>query len=76
MPGKPTLKRAIAWALLGVTLLFLLTGWGISQFQLVTPLTFGVLGKALSFQLHEWLWLPFGALLVVHVYLGMFRKRC
>lgn len=75
MAEKPTLKRAIAWTLLGVTLLFFLTGWGISQFQLVTPLTLGVLGKAPSFQVHEWLWIPFGVLLSVHVYLGMLHKK-
>ena len=75
MVDKLTVKRAIAWMLLAVTLLFLLSGWGISQFQTVTPLTGGLLGKATSFQVHEWLWIPFGVLLLVHVYLGMFRKK-
>jgi cytochrome b subunit of formate dehydrogenase len=75
MSRKLTLKKAIAWTLLAVTLLFLLSGWGISQYQIVTPLTFGLLGKAQAFQVHEWLWVPFGALLLVHVYLGMFKKK-
>ena len=75
MAEKWALKRAIAWLLLAATLLFLLSGWGISQFQTVTPLTLGLLGKAMSFQVHEWLWIPFSVLLVVHVYLGMFRKK-
>ena len=73
--SKPTLKNAVALALLACTLLFLMSGWGITQFQLVTPLTLGLLGKAQSFQLHEWLWVPFGALLVAHVYLGMFKRK-
>lgn len=75
MMEKWAVKRAIAWMLLAVTLLFLLSGWGITQYQIVTPLTLGLMGKATSFQVHEWLWIPFGVLLVVHVYLGMFRKK-
>ena len=72
---KPTLKNTVALALLACTLLFLLSGWGVTQFQFVTPLTFGLLGKALSFQVHEWLWIPFGALLVAHVYLGVSKRN-
>lgn len=69
------LKRAIAWTLMAVSVLFLLSGFGITQYQIVTALTFGLLGKAVAFQLHEWLWIPFVVLLVVHVYLGRFRKK-
>jgi len=72
---KLTLKNAIALALLAFTMLFLLSGWGITQFQIVTPLTFGLLGKALSFQIHEWLWVPFGVLLAAHIYLGIFKRK-
>lgn len=75
MVNKLMLKRTIAWTLLGVTVLFLLSGFGITQYQIITPLTFGLLGKALSFQLHEWLWIPFGLLLILHVYLGMYRLK-
>lgn len=75
MAKKQTMKVAIAWTLLAVTALFLISGFGITQYRLVTPLTFGLLGKATSYQVHEWLWIPFGILLVVHVYLGIFRKK-
>ena len=53
------IKKAIAWSLLGVTLLFLLTGFGIGNSNIVTPLTLGILGKAASFKWHEFLWIPF-----------------
>ena len=75
MDGKVQLKRTVAWTLLVVSVLFLLSGFGITQYQIVTALTFGVLEKAVAFQVHEWLWIPFVVLLVVHVYLGMFRKK-
>jgi thiosulfate reductase cytochrome b subunit len=71
-------KRAVAWLLLLVSLAFLLTGFGITQYRIVEPLTLGVLGKALSFRLHELLWVPFVILLIIHVAMalaGRARRR-
>lgn len=70
-----TIKKAIAWSLLGVTLLFLLTGFGIENSNIVTPLTLGLLGKAASFKWHEVLWIPFVILLAAHLTFNMVLNR-
>jgi hypothetical protein len=57
----------IAWLLLAVTVVYLVSGFGITNQEIVGPLTAGFLGKALAFRLHDVLWLPFIALLVLHV---------
>lgn len=72
MSGRNTVKiRAwIAWILLGVTLLYLLSGFGITNPGIVGPLTAGIMGKALAFRVHDLLWIPFIALLALHVLLN------
>jgi hypothetical protein len=69
------IRRAVAWCLLVTILFYMLTGFGITYWNIVSPLTFGLLGKALSFRIHDVLWAPFLLLLVVHVTLGLTRKR-
>ena len=69
------IKWAIAWSLLVVTLLFLLTGFGIEYSSIVAPMTLGFLGKAASFKWHEVLWIPFVILLAAHVIINLLLKR-
>jgi CHASE2 domain-containing sensor protein len=64
-----TIKKLIAWLLLAVSLAFLLTGFGITNPELVGPFTVGILSKSWSIRLHEVLWAPFLALLATHVIL-------
>ncbi|BAI62161.1 hypothetical protein MCP_2089 [Methanocella paludicola SANAE] len=68
------IKRIIAWTLLAVTLFYLLTGFGITNSSTVDSLTLGLLGKAMSFRLHEILWIPFIILLAAHVFLNTLMK--
>jgi hypothetical protein len=63
------------WSLLVVTVLFVLSGLGITHYQIITPLTFGILDKALSFKVHDVLWLPFTILLVLHILLIILIKK-
>jgi hypothetical protein len=63
-------KRLVMWLLGGVTVLFLLTGFGITSQDMVTPLTLGVLSKSVSYQLHTYLWGPFLILFLLHIYLA------
>ena len=60
-------ERMIQWALLGVTILYVLTGLGITEFRTIEAATFGLLSKNLSFAIHDNLLIPFIVLLVVHV---------
>jgi len=65
------LKKArliIHWLLLAVSFLFLVSGFGISQFRTVEALTGGLFSKTLAFKMHEVLWIPFVILLVLHIY--------
>jgi hypothetical protein len=60
-------KMAVHWSLFVVTLLYLVTGLGITQYQLVESLTLGLLTKNVAFRLHDSLLIPFILLLVLHV---------
>ena len=72
---RPLYRRLVSWTLLALALLLILTGLGITEFRTVEPLTFGLLGKALAFQLHSLLWIPFLAVLVVHMLLSCRIRR-
>jgi len=61
------MKRIVSWSLLALTALYIVTGFGITAFRTVTPATFGLLGKALSFRVHDALWAPFLVLLALHL---------
>jgi hypothetical protein len=70
------MQRTIKWLLLAVTLLFVITGFGITQFRVVETITFGWLSKDWAFRLHDDLWLPFLVLLVLHICLPfIFRQK-
>ena len=67
--------RAVHWLLMAVVVLFLVTGFGISEFRTVEWLTLGLLTKQLVFRIHSELWLPLVVLLVLHVYLVFSQRR-
>ena len=60
-------ERIIQWALLGVTIIYIITGLGITEFRIIEPATFGLLSKNLSFAIHDNLLIPFIVLLVLHI---------
>jgi len=68
-------RKIIHWLLLVVTILFLITGFGISEFRVVETLTFGWLTKSWAFRMHYSLWIPFLVLLILHVCLPFVFKR-
>jgi dolichol kinase len=70
---KNVLKRNLArqvvhWLLLAVLVLYVVTGFGITEFRIVEQATFGLLGKPLAFMMHDNLLIPFIILLVLHIY--------
>ncbi len=69
-----SLQRIVHWLLFIVAGVLVLTGFGITNYQLVTAATFGFLGKDLSFQIHINLWPLFLILLVLHMYITA-KKR-
>ncbi len=64
------LRRAVGWLLLAFSLLLIITGLGITEWRTVEAVTLGLLPKALSFQLHSLLWIPFLAILACHLLLS------
>ena len=57
-----------------VTILFILTGIGITNYHLVESLTAGILTKLTSFQIHTNLTIPLIVLLAVHIAFTIEKK--
>jgi cytochrome b subunit of formate dehydrogenase len=67
-------KKIISWLLVIVIVLYLVSGFGITEFRMVETLTFGLLTKNLAFKIHNNLWIPFLILLVLHICLPFIFK--
>lgn len=61
-------KRTAQWLLLIVIILYIITGFGITEYRTIELLTFGLLTKSLSFKVHNNLIIPFVVLLGLHIY--------
>ena len=69
------IKRVIRWSLVLVTITYIVTGFGITEFRTVESLTFGLLTKTLAFKIHDNLWIPFTILLILHIYFTLVKSR-
>jgi cytochrome b561 len=69
------LRRTVHWLLLVVAIVFIISGFGITEFRTVETLTFGWLTKNLAFKIHISLWIPLLILLVLHICLPFIFKR-
>jgi Ni,Fe-hydrogenase I cytochrome b subunit len=63
-------KRVVHWLLLAAIVLYLLTGFGITEYRVIEHVTFGLLSKNLAFNIHNNLLIPFIVLLILHIYQG------
>jgi hypothetical protein len=63
----PTVQTLTHVLLAIVSILFIITGFGISNYRLIEPLTGGTLSKLTSFQIHSNLIIPFIVLLIAHI---------
>lgn len=61
------IKKIVYWSLFILIIVYLITGFGITQYNIVEALTFGLLSRNLSFIIHENLWIPFLILLALHM---------
>jgi hypothetical protein len=57
-----------------VIILFILTGFGITNYQIIQPITLGTLTKLTSYQIHTNLIIPFLILLGAH-FAFIIRKK-
>ena len=67
--------RVCGWLALALVLLTLLTGYGIAEFRIVTPLTFNLLNKAAAQRLHAYTELPMLLLLSAHIVIAAGARR-
>lgn len=65
----------IHWLFFAVTVTLIVSGLGISYARHVEYLTLGFLNKAVSFKIHNTLWIPFLILLIAHITFIIIKKR-
>ena len=75
MTNQLLVRRTIHWLLTIVVIIYLITGFGITQYRIVEPLTFGLLTKNLAHIIHMNLEIPFIILVVLHLWLLPLLKR-
>jgi len=68
-------RKTIHWLLVVLVVLYLVTGFGITEFRTVETLTFGLLTKNWAFKIHNNLWIPFIILLGLHICLSLMKRR-
>jgi len=69
MTNRQLIKKIIHWLLTVVVIIYLITGFGITEYRIVEPLTFGLLTKNLAQRIHINLEIPFIILLILHIWL-------
>jgi hypothetical protein len=72
--GIRTAGRVCGWAALITMFFILLTGYGITQFRIVDPLTIGLLNKAVSQRWHQVFGIPLIFLLILHVGIALWWR--
>ncbi len=68
-------KRITLEFLVILTILYVVSGFGITEFRIVETLTFGLLTKNLAFKLHNSLFVPSLIVLTLHVLINVLSKR-
>lgn len=69
MTNQQLIKQTIHWLLTVAVIIYLLTGFGITEYRIVESLTFGLLTKSLAQKIHIDLEIPFIILLILHIWL-------
>lgn len=65
----------VSYALLAATVLMIISGLGITEYGIISFLTFGFFDKFVSFKIHTILWGPFCILFIIHIWLVIRRLR-
>jgi len=66
--------RICGWVTMILALITLLTGYGITQYRIVDPLTLGILNKAIAQRWHAYTDVPFFAFMLVHVGIALWGR--
>lgn len=74
MTGLGLFRKIIHWLLTVVTIIYLITGFGITEYNIVESVTFGLLTRNLAHKIHLNLEIPFIILLVLHICLPLILR--
>jgi len=75
---RKLIRAVIRWLLLAAIILYVITGFGITEYRIVESLTSGLLTKNLAFRIHDVLIIPSMTLLILHIcfpYIIRLKKR-
>jgi cytochrome b subunit of formate dehydrogenase len=67
-------RRVTHWLMVAVLVVYIVSGYGITQFRVVEALTFGVISKPLSFKVHNGLFITLAALVALHIALALYAR--
>jgi len=69
MTNRQLVRKSIQWILTALVIIYLITGFGITEHRIVEPLTFGLLTKSLAQKIHISIEIPFIIFLILHIWL-------
>ena len=68
------IKTSVDILLMVFIVLYILTGFGVTEYRIVESVTFSVLSKSVSHIIHSNLIIPFIAILITHILLSTKKK--
>jgi dolichol kinase len=68
-------RKVVHWLFVAVIILYGITGYGITHYQVVEPATLGLLTKILAFKIHDNLLIPLLVILILHIYQMVSRRH-
>ena len=74
MDAYRLLRKSVHYLLLVFTVIFIITGFGITEYKIIESITFSVLTKPVSHLIHSNLIIPFVILLILHILLSIKPK--
>jgi thiosulfate reductase cytochrome b subunit len=72
---KKLVKKIIHWGLLVIIVIFIITGLGIVNYRIIESITFGLLTKPISYQIHSYLIYPLIIFLYLHILFTWKKKK-
>jgi cytochrome b561 len=69
------LTVVVHWLLLAFVIVYIITGLGVTNYEIIEAVTFGGLTKLGAFQLHSSLLIPFIIVLALHIALTVVKNR-
>jgi thiosulfate reductase cytochrome b subunit len=72
---KKLIRKIVHWGLLVLIIIFIVTGLGIVRYKIIESITFGLLSKPVSYQIHTYLIFPLIIFLYLHILFTWKKKK-